>query len=199
MPEPCLCQHHSIVVEGSWLKHQPKRDFKYPAVKTNCWTVLKKDRTFMCNAVFAMNSAALSSRGLRNRVIFLWKLRFFLASVYKIWKWKFWFHVKIKWSWMLSYSISLLEGKKYVCLTPPCNFLNYTKPDIGPCNILSSIHWDMINKIVRMPILWKSENDPDWPKSLFWPLALFTLLRINTPFVGTGHIWELKEEAVTYA
>jgi len=40
---------------------------------------------------------------------------------------------------MLPYSISLLEGKKYVCLTPPCNFLNYTKQDIGPCNILSSI------------------------------------------------------------
>jgi len=40
---------------------------------------------------------------------------------------------------MLPYSISLLEGKTYVCLTPPCNFLNYTKSDIGPCNILSSI------------------------------------------------------------
>ena len=94
---------------------------------SNCWTVLKKDRTFMCNAVFAMNSAALSSRGLRKKGHFLWKLRFFLASVYKIWKWKFWFHVKIKWSWMLSYSISLLEGKKYVCLTPHAIF--WTTPN----------------------------------------------------------------------
>ena len=41
---------------------------------------------------------------------------------------------------MLSYSISLLEGEKYVCLTPPCNFLNYTKPDIGPWNIWRSIY-----------------------------------------------------------
>ena len=70
---------------------------------------------------------------------FLWKLRFFLASVYKVWRWKFWFHVKIKWRWMLPYSISLFEGKKYVCLTSLCNFLNCTKPDIGPWNILSSI------------------------------------------------------------
>ena len=43
---------------------------KCPAVSTNCWTVLRKDRTFTCNAVFTMNSAALSSRGLRNGVIF---------------------------------------------------------------------------------------------------------------------------------
>ena len=40
-----------------------------------------------------------------------------------------------------------LESKKYVSLTPPCNFLNYTKPDIGPWNILSSIH---VNNFLKL-------------------------------------------------
>jgi len=81
----------------------------------------------MCNAVFAMNIAALSFRGFRNVSLI------FCENCVSFWPQCIKFedgnsHIMSKSSevgCLLPYSISLLEGKK-ICMTSPCNFLNYT-------------------------------------------------------------------------
>jgi len=125
----------SVVVMGAWLKIRPKLGHKCPEIVGlySGKIGLSRAMQFLLWIALLCHPEATEMGSFSVKIAFL-----FCFSVQSL-KMKILISCQNQVELDVTLQYPVCQRGKNVCLTSPCNFLNYTKPDIGHWNILSSI------------------------------------------------------------